>query len=72
MDAYEELVEIYRAVSAREVDAGDFLRTFAEAFTRADEYNKAILIPAAFQLCVKYDLTTRYKEAEEAGRILKG
>lgn len=68
-NAFDELVEIYRAIFANEVHAGDFLRSFAEAFSRADAANKFVLAPAAFSFAVQYKLDERYKRAEEDGRI---
>ena len=46
---------------------GDFLRTFADAYLRADQENEKILRPAWLALVDKYDLDPEY-EAEERRR----
>ena len=43
---------------------GDFLRTFADAYLRADQGNERILRPAWLVLVDKYDLDGEYEAAQ--------
>lgn len=52
----ERLLEIFTDIAAGERNHGDFLKSFAEAYVRADPGNLVILMPTAFQLVRKYQL----------------
>lgn len=59
----EEAAEIFRRVANNEIEAGTFVRKFADAFAAADVFNQAILLPAAYMLLVKYpNLIGRHRE----------
>lgn len=51
---WDEGVEIFRRVSAREITAGGFLTAFAEAVAKADLENQVLLAPTCFLLLAKF------------------
>lgn len=59
----EELADVYAAVNRGEGDHGSFLRSFAEAFCRADRDNVILLRPAALAFVAQYGLA-RYLPAK--------
>ncbi len=56
MDELEwtEVREVFRRVAAREITAGGFITSFAEASSRADLDNFVLMLPAAYKLLCKY------------------
>lgn len=51
-----QLLHIWVEVSIGRGRHGDFLRSFAEAMSRADEANFSLLRPVSLMLVEKYDL----------------
>lgn len=51
---WDEGVEIFRRLAAREITAGGFLTSFAEAVAKADLENQVLLAPTCFLLLAKY------------------
>lgn len=67
MDA-DELREI--AVHVYNSDHGDFLKAFADAYTRADPYNERILRQAWLTLIQKYGLEEEYERAQRGREVI--
>lgn len=59
------------AVEVLNSNQGDFLRSFAEAWQRADPFNKRIIQKPWIRLIDKYELRKKYKDiiARELKRI---
>ena len=54
------------AVDVVNSNHGDFLKTFADAYLRADRANERILRPAWLVLVDKYQLDKEYKSTQAA------
>ena len=53
---WQEVREIFRRISANEIETGAFLRRFSEATTAADLENFAVLLPNCYKLLAKYPM----------------
>jgi hypothetical protein len=60
------LLHIFVEVAQGRGRHGDFLRSFADAYSRADDQNRAILHEAAADLVTKYGLE-KYLDTVDSG-----
>lgn len=51
---WDQGVEIFRRVAAREITAGSFVTAFAAAVAQADLENQVLIAPTCFLLLAKY------------------
>ncbi len=69
-DLFWSISHIMTCVAAGVGKQGQFLRTFADAYSRADGQNKALLFHSALSLVVKYNLwTDTYIDAKRPAHL---
>ena len=64
----DDLEYIFKEIIDDRGGHGDFLKSFAAAFIRADAENKELMMPSALALVVKYGLAKYLPDAGEGAR----